>query len=127
MWECVATDGLTKRVTGLYLYNRNLTGKLPPQLGGLSALEHLWLHNNRLSGEIPPALGQLVGAEGTPAWRKSFEPEAYPPSWKFCPALNIWSLSKNQLTGQLPAELSHLSSLREAVAVRQRSHGCDSR
>ena len=112
MWEGVATDGLTKRVTGLYLYNRNLTGKLPPQLGGLSALEHLWLHNNRLSGEIPPALGQLVGLKELLLGGNRLT-GSIPSKLGNLSSLEYLSLSKNQLTGQLPAELSHLSSLRE--------------
>lgn len=112
MWEGVATDGLTKRVTGLYLYNRGLTGTLPSQLGEISALEHLWLHNNRLSGEIPPALGALVGLNELLLGGNRLT-GSIPSELGELSRLEYLSLSKNRLTGQLPAELSRLSQLRE--------------
>ena len=39
--------------------NNQLTGEIPPELGGLSNLTLLYLHANQLTGEIPPELGGL--------------------------------------------------------------------
>ena len=43
----------------LYLNNNQLTGEIPPELGGLSNLTELYLSGNGLTGEIPPELGGL--------------------------------------------------------------------
>jgi Leucine-rich repeat (LRR) protein len=56
-WEGVTCDG--EQVSRLYLYDRNLNGEMPPELGDLSGLERLLLFNNALSGAIPPELGNL--------------------------------------------------------------------
>jgi hypothetical protein len=50
-WEGVTCDG--EQVSRLYLYDRNLNGEMPPELGDLSGLERLLLHKNELSGAIP--------------------------------------------------------------------------
>ena len=44
------------RVDGLYLYDNELTGTFPTQLGNLSQLTYLELHNNPLTGAIPTRL-----------------------------------------------------------------------
>ena len=58
-WEDVATDG-NGRVTELWLYDNQLRGEIPPELGSLGNLTRLYLSNNELSGEIPPELGNLA-------------------------------------------------------------------
>ena len=58
-WEGVETDG-EGRVVALRLYENNLTGEIPPELGSLSNLALLGLGDNWLSGEIPPELGNLT-------------------------------------------------------------------
>ena len=45
------------RPSWLYLYDNQLTGEIPPELGRLSNLTGLFLHGNQLTGEIPPELG----------------------------------------------------------------------
>ena len=44
----------------LYLYDNDLTGSVPPQLGKLTALAGLRLNGNDLSGTVPPQLGSLT-------------------------------------------------------------------
>lgn len=63
LWQGVIADRAPARVTGLYLYGRELTGKIPEQIGDLSGLEYLWLHDNQLTGSIPAELGNLLGLE----------------------------------------------------------------
>ena len=83
-WHGVSvSDG---RVTELDLFDNQLTGTVPPELGNLSSLTELLLDNNQLTGSIPAALGNLA-------------------------RLGVLGLSGNQLTGAIPAELGNLSSL----------------
>ena len=85
-WYGVTVDS-NGRVIGLNLYNTGLRGEVPPELGGLTALQALSLENNRLSGEIPQELGNLT-------------------------ALQALNLRDNRLSGEIPSELSHLINLK---------------
>lgn len=42
-----------------HLYDNNLTGSLPPELGWLSQLEELRVEINRLNGTVPASFGAL--------------------------------------------------------------------
>ena len=70
----------------LALEFNQLTGEIPPELGGLSNLKWLVLFGNQLTGEIPPELGGLSN-------------------------LTLLYLGGNQLTGEIPPELGGLSNL----------------
>jgi hypothetical protein len=74
------------RITRLDLPSNNLSGPIPPELGGITNLEHLLLSNNKLSGTIPPELGNLAN-------------------------LVVMVLRENHLTGMIPAELGNLANL----------------
>ena len=89
-WAGVTT-GSGGRVTRLDLRGNELTGQIPPELGGLSNLEFLDLSNNLLTGQIPPELGRLS-------------------------ALRVMGLKNNLLTGSIPRELGNLSAL-EALTL----------
>ena len=84
-WSSVITndDG---RVTGLELWDNDLSGELPAELGSLSNLTDLNLSRNDLSGELPAELGSLS-------------------------SLTELRLFDNDLSGELPAELGSLSNL----------------
>ena len=87
-WEGVVvsrTDNAT-RVTYLRLGRKNLTGRIPPEIGSLSSLEGLHLSSNRLTGEIPPEIGDLS-------------------------KLQSLALNSNDLTGEIPKEFARLSRL----------------
>ena len=88
-WHGVDTDS-TGRVVSLFLYDNQLSGTIPPELGNLTNLEFLNVGTNQLSGTIPPELGNLTN-------------------------LDILSLATNQLSGTIPPELGRLSNLTELV------------
>ena len=64
-WHGVTTDG-NGRVVRLELFDNQLSGELPSELGRLSNLEGLHLNDNQLSGELPSELGRLSNLEPAP-------------------------------------------------------------
>ena len=68
------------------LSRNGLKGRLPPELGKLTALQALYVVDNELSGRIPPELGRLS-------------------------QLQVLSLGDNELSGSIPAELGRLQNL----------------
>ena len=87
-WKGVTLIEAPARVGALDLSGLDLRGRIPPELGGLSALHVLRLTGNRLTGPVPPELGNLVH-------------------------LRVLALDANALTGAVPAELGRLDSLTE--------------
>ena len=73
-------------VTCLNLYENQLIGNIPSELGKLSKLRVLSLFANQLSGSIPSELGKLSN-------------------------LSRLYLASNQLIGSIPSELGNLSNL----------------
>ena len=86
--------------------------RIPPELGGLSALRRLVLFNNRLWGTIPSELGQLRELRELDLSNNAFS-EAIPPELGQLANLTHLNLFVNRLTGQVPAELGQLTNLRE--------------
>ena len=84
-WYGVDVDG-EGRVSRLLVSGNNLTGPIPPELGGLVNLRTLRLGGNNLTGLIPPTLGGLA-------------------------KLSALGLSDNNLTGPIPPELGELANL----------------
>ena len=85
-WEGVALHRAPARVVALQLTKKNLSGRIPPALGGLDQLVALRLDHNQLTGPIPPELGNLAN-------------------------LRKLLLNDNQLTGIVPTELKALDNL----------------
>ena len=69
-----------------------LSGPIPPELGGLTALESLNLWGNEVSGTIPAELGRLAN-------------------------LNTMNLGNNELSGTIPAELGDLTYLQSLYLI----------
>ena len=55
-WHGVTTDS-SGRVIGLDLFENQLSGEIPPELGSLSNLQSLDLSGNQLSGDLPHGQG----------------------------------------------------------------------
>ena len=91
-WYGVSTNE-SGQVTRLSLYNNDLSGQIPPELGQLEnlktgALLQRTIFTTTISGQIPPELGQLQNLIGL-------------------------RLYNNKLSGQIPPELGQLENLEE--------------
>ena len=73
-----------ENTTGLDLYNNQLTGSIPPEIGNLTNLTYLNLGDNQLTGSIPSEIGNLTN-------------------------LTSLILSGNQLTGGIPENICDLN------------------
>ena len=62
-WYGVTNDA-NGRVTGLYLWENQLSGAIPLELGNLSEMIWLNLRDNQLTGSIPSQLGNLSNLDG---------------------------------------------------------------
>ena len=62
-WDGVTTSTDPSGITKLELSDEDLTGTLPPELGGLFEITHLDLSDNALTGEMPRELGGLTNLE----------------------------------------------------------------
>ena len=110
-WDGVRLGGTPKRVTQLYLVQKNLDGTVPADLASLSELTGLYLHRNELTGPIPSQLGELSSLVHLTLHRNRLWGEM-PDDLGDLTALTFLSLYGNNLAGELPAELGGLSNLR---------------
>ena len=78
------------KVSKLVLYNLELTGEIPTEIGKLVNLEYLILPLNKLTGEIPTEIGKLCN-------------------------LKWLHLNYNRLTGKIPTEIGKLSNLVDLI------------
>lgn len=98
------------RVFQVSLYNKNLTGTIPPELGDLTKLHSLDISSNNLSGSIPDELGNMLEMQSLSVYANKLT-GGVPPSLGNVPDLRDLYLGANPLTGTIPAELGNLSKL----------------
>ena len=109
-WHGISTDA-AGRVVELFLFENNLTGSIPPEIGLLDRLLTLQLYGNRLSGSIPPEIGRLHRLK----WISFGQNELYgpiPPETGQLTDLEILFLSGNELSGPIPPEMGGLTRLK---------------
>ena len=109
-WEGVRVGGTPQLVTRLRLWDRHLTGEIPPELGSLSNLTELSLSDNQLDGPIPPELGDLSNLRWLRLNNNQLTGSIPPELGNLSNLTRMW-LSENQLTGSIPPELDNLSNL----------------
>jgi len=134
-WSRVVCNG-SGRVTGLSLFNVNMSGRIPELISGLDSLERLFLLGNNLTdtlpmsmstltklrnltlsqnlltGEIPEWIGSLQNLETLALDRNGFFGEL--PSTIYSLAeLEILRLGNNSLMGEISNDINSLSSLRD--------------
>ena len=98
-WQGVTVDGSPPRVVALDLEGAGLAGRVPAELGVLSALTRLDLNGNALSGSLPAELGQLAH-------------------------LRTLSVTGNKLAGELPMALDYLYHLEQLELAGNDFLGC---
>jgi len=118
-WYGVFTNN-AGRVDWLVLSANGLSGKIPPELAGLTSLRWLILSINELSGPIPPELGNLANLQKLDlGFNKPLPYPGYPGglSGEIPPELgNLANLQElhlyaNDLSGAIPPELGNLADL----------------
>ena len=134
------------RVTRLHLWQNNLSGTIPPEIGTLGRLQYLELgYNgiegeipseignltelyylslglNRLTGEIPPEIGNLTGLWQLRLYSNDLSGPIPPDIGNLTQLRDIWA-SFNELTGPLPPEIGNLTSLTDVWLYWNRIEG----
>ena len=98
------------RVIQLSLHRNNLSGTIPAELGGLSALRSLDLSFNGLSGTIPAELGGLSAFRSLDLSFNDLS-GTIPVELGSLDSLTTLGLSYNGLSGSIPADLGDLMAL----------------
>jgi len=110
-WHGVATD-TSGRVVEIRLTSNGLSGRIPPEIGGLTNLDILVVtYNPGLGGSIvPPELGQLHNLTRLALIGNGLS-GGVPPELAKMSSLESLSLEQNGLTGPIPPELGTLPHL----------------
>ncbi|CAH1454212.1 unnamed protein product [Lactuca virosa] len=94
--------GEFKQLVNLSLYRNQLTGKLPPQLGSLSDFNFIDVSENFLSGQIPPNMCKNGKMTELLILQNNFTGEI-PASYSDCKTLTRFRVSNNMLSGVVPS------------------------
>ncbi len=116
-WEGVAVGGSPPRVRELGLRTHQLSSAIPPEFGGLRALERLYLGETDLRGAIPSELGRLTALEELHLPANSLD-SYIPPELAHLANLKRLNLSGNRLVGSIPHEFGGFTSRVEVGLVR---------
>ena len=119
-WFGVVCTGAT--VTTLYLYDNQLSGTIPAELGNLSNLQWLSLEGNQLTGSIPPELENLSNITDI-LLQSNYLTGSIPSSLGNLSTLERLWLSDNQLSGFIPPELGNLENLRDLYLENNQLNG----
>ena len=121
-WHGVDTDAYG-RVNKLNLYDNDLSGQIPSELGNLTNLEELDLGKNHLTGQIPRELGNLTHLTSLLLDGNELI-GAIPPELGDLRKLESLYLNDNQLTGHIPEELGNLTELEELLLAGNQLTDC---
>ena len=113
-------DADAGRVTGLALYG--LSGKLPPELGNLTALRTLSITGSQLGEELPPELGNLTALQTLTITDSQLDGEL-PPELGNLSNLETLTIIDSEIAGELPPELGNLTALRSLYIADSRLCG----
>jgi hypothetical protein len=109
----MARRGVVRQWRGdvLYLWDQNVRGKIPADLGLLTDLTILLsLSGNQLSGTIPSSLGALTALNGLWLWDNQLS-GTIPSSLGALAALTGLYLNSNQMSFTIPSSLGTLTAL----------------
>ena len=96
----------------LLLWENQLKGPIPDELGQCGALEILQLNGNQLRGGVPASLGKCAKLRKLKLDKNQLE-GPIPDVLGQCGALEVLDLQTNQLTGGVPSSLGKCAKLKE--------------
>ncbi|EEE52990.1 hypothetical protein OsJ_35665 [Oryza sativa Japonica Group] len=103
-----------RRVVGVALAGKNLSGYIPSELGSLLFLRRLNLHDNRLAGGVPAALSNASSLHSLFLYGNRLT-GALPAALCDIPRLQNLDVSRNALSGGLPGDLRNCRSLQRLI------------
>ena len=109
-WQGITVEGFPARVVGLQLNGAELSGRIPPSLGEISALRVLSFRGNDLAGGIPPELGSLSELRSLDLHGNALG-GTIPPELGNLLKVERLNLNATGLTGNIPPGLGKLSNL----------------
>jgi hypothetical protein len=124
-WHGVSCDMISMssgNVTNLSLFNNQLHGMIPAQLGNLSKLRGIFLRWNQLNGAIPSQLGNLLNLEEIDL-ENNLLSGSIPLQLANLTKLVGCNLSYNQLSGSIPSQLGTLNTLQRLEFHNNRLSG----
>ncbi|XP_074557500.1 receptor protein kinase-like protein ZAR1 [Curcuma longa] len=110
------------RVVGIAIFNENLTGYIPSELGTLLFLRRLNLHGNRLTGPVPAQLFNATSLRSVFLYDNLLS-GAFPAAACDVPRLQNLDLSRNAIAGPLPPALRRCRQLQRLVLMGNRLSG----
>nr|WP_321227626.1 T9SS type A sorting domain-containing protein [uncultured Psychroserpens sp.] len=108
-WQGVVTNENSK-VVGINLYNNNLTGNLPTQIGDFDQLKAINLYSNMLTGDLPYTIYNLTNLSSLSLGNNEFT-GTIPSEIGNLTNLTYLDLGSNNFEGSLPSSLSNLANL----------------
>ncbi|KAJ4718846.1 Receptor-like protein kinase [Melia azedarach] len=102
---------LSNSVKHVYMYNCNISGSIPEEIGKLINLIDLDLGNNELTGPIPVSLGRLQQLQGLNLQLNKLQ-GSIPYNLCRLTAIFLLQLNGNKLSGSIPSCIGNLSTLR---------------
>ncbi len=106
----IGINCVSGHVERINLFNNNLTGSLPSQIGNLIGLTYLGIDSNYIGGVIPPEIGNLTKLRALYLYYNQIS-GSIPPELGNLTLLEDVALSNNLLSGSIPPQLGNLSSL----------------
>ncbi|XVF23059.1 hypothetical protein REPUB_Repub13aG0005300 [Reevesia pubescens] len=89
----------------------NFTGTIPPTLGNMSNLQHLDLQSNQLFGSIPSIIYNISSLQRIALTTNRLSGSLSDDLCHHLPKLEIFALSKNDFSGQIPSSIGQCNNL----------------
>jgi len=101
-------------ITQIILSNNKLTGKIPSNVGDLTALKALDLNTNSISGGIPMSLATIPGMQQIVLYRCALT-GTIPAAIFNNTGLQVLNLAYNKLTGTIPTNVVNATALTSLI------------
>ncbi|GAA4273919.1 leucine-rich repeat domain-containing protein [Aquimarina gracilis] len=108
-WNGVTLDALGE-LQSLDLFNNNLTGVIPPEIGNLTALESLDLSRNNLYAGVPTEVANLTLLKTLKLNQNQLDQEIFTKIISLT-ALEVLDIDTNFFTGNIPSAIGNLTNL----------------